>query len=69
MPMRLNADLMAEIADLALRAERMFLRCQFDADTPAEIEWAEAGKRHARGLSKIVRELPARPTVAAQMPP
>jgi hypothetical protein len=60
MPMRPNPDLMADIAEIAVRAERLFLRCQFDAESPQEVEWAQSGLRHARGLGKVVTEFTAR---------
>ena len=60
MPIRPHPELLADIAEIAVRAERLFLRCQFDADGEAEIEWAKTGLRHARGLKAVVLELPTR---------
>jgi hypothetical protein len=58
MPMRPNPELLADIAEIAVRAERLFLKCQFDADGDAETEWAKTGLRHARGLKAVVTDLP-----------
>lgn len=55
-----NPDVLADILETTVRAERLFLRAQFDADSKEEIEWAQNGLRHARGLKKIVGELPSR---------
>jgi hypothetical protein len=68
MPMKLNPELMGEIAGMAIRAERFFLRCQFDAECKAEADWAEAGRRHAKGILKIVEELPAPTETSTQAP-
>ncbi len=51
-----NPDLFAAILAATVRAERFFLRAQFEADSQDEVQRAIEGRRHALGLRAIVEK-------------
>lgn len=53
----------ADILHAAVIAERLFMRIQFDAETPEEIERALNARRQAIGLRKAIEEWPTTATV------
>lgn len=69
MPLPFNAGLMADIAHVSARAERFAIRCQFEANSPAELQWAETLKRHARAMQKLMLEPPGSSPAAGSASP
>ncbi len=62
MPMTFNANLFAETAANLVHLERWALKAQFDAGSKEETEFAQAVRRHAKGLGELLRHLPTRAT-------